>query len=71
VKIADGDSIGQSPHVLIGRSAIAQWIEGLAERHLVHRIVEPRIDLGGGHGGADPSTGTSRGISSAEFTTGA
>jgi hypothetical protein len=44
VEIADGDSIGQAPHVLIDRPAIAQWIEGQAERHLVHRIVEPRAD---------------------------
>jgi len=44
VEIADGDSIGQSPQVLVGRPAIAQWIDGLAERHVVHRIVEPRAD---------------------------
>jgi hypothetical protein len=44
VEIADGDSIGQSPHVLVGRPAIAQWIEGLATRHVVHRVVEPRAD---------------------------
>jgi hypothetical protein len=44
VEIADGDSIGQSPHVLVGRTAIAQWIEGLATRHVVHRVVEPRAD---------------------------
>ena len=44
VQITDGDSLGQAPQVLVGRSAIARWIEGMAAHHIVHHVVEPRTD---------------------------
>jgi len=44
VQIADGDAIGQAPQVLSGRAAIAHWIEDLATRRLVHRVIDPRVD---------------------------
>jgi len=44
VQIADGDSVGQAPRVLMGRPAIARWIEGMAARRIVHRIVDLRAD---------------------------
>ena len=44
VQIADGDGVGQAPRVLMGRPAIARWIEGMAARRIVHRIVDLRAD---------------------------
>jgi hypothetical protein len=44
VQIADGDSVGQAPRVLSGRPAIARWIEGMAARRIVHRIVDLKAD---------------------------
>ena len=44
VQITDGDSVGQAPRVLIGRPAITRWVEGLAARHIVHHVVDPRAD---------------------------
>ena len=44
VQITDGDSLGQAPQVLAGRSAIARWIDGMAAHHVVHHVVEPHTD---------------------------
>jgi len=44
VQITDGDSLGQAPTVLVGRPAIARWVEGLAARNIVHRVVDPVAD---------------------------
>ena len=44
VQITDRDSIGQAPEVLTGRPAIARWIEGMADRHVVHHIVDLQAD---------------------------
>ena len=44
VQITDGDSLGRAPQVLVGRSAIARWIEGMAARHIVHHVVDPDSD---------------------------
>jgi hypothetical protein len=44
VQIIDGDSVGQAPRVLSGRSAIARWVEGFADRHIVHHVIDPRAD---------------------------
>ena len=44
VQIADGDTIGTAPHVLAGRRAIAQWIEDMATRQVIHHISHPQLD---------------------------
>ena len=44
VQIADGDTIGQAPHVLTGRPAIARWIQSMAERDLTHHITYLHAD---------------------------
>ena len=44
VQITDGDSLGQAPRVLIGKPAIARWVEDLATRHIIHHVVDPVAD---------------------------
>ena len=46
VQITDGDSIGQAPMVLVGKPAIARWVEDLSARHVVHHVIDPRADPG-------------------------
>ena len=43
VKITD-DSVGLAPTVLVGRPAIARWVEDLAGRHIVHHVIDPKAD---------------------------
>ena len=44
VQIADGDTVGQAPHVLTGRPAIARWIQSMARRDLSHHITYLHAD---------------------------
>ena len=44
VQIADGDTLGTAPHVLTGRRAIAQWIDDMASRQVIHHITDPQLD---------------------------
>jgi hypothetical protein len=44
VQIADGDSVGQAPRVLVGRPAIAHWIESAARGDVVHHVVDAVVN---------------------------
>lgn len=44
VEIDSGDTIGQPSRLLRGRPAIARWIEDMADRRVVHHVVDSRAD---------------------------